>query len=249
MTISATATPRSVDGNDRLLYKASGVAGFALGLLFVVELGLGLALGKLPGSSGLAWLSFVNDKSGAWSALIYVTVISDLLFVFVYVSLYSALRSVNRALTLIAIVLAVFGTVLDEVIANANFASLLALGGQYTGAGTAAQRAADVAAANYGAALLSSHLEAVFAFVIPGAALVAIGVAMLHSPFGRRVAYLGIAAGVFDALQVTHVDLVALVNTVLQAVWFVLVGRCLYSRYTAPAPVAEAEPAQDPLSV
>jgi hypothetical protein len=248
MTIKATM-PTAVDVNEKWLYKASGIFGFALGLLFIIELGLGVALGKLPGSSGLAWLSFVNDKSGSWSALIYVTVISDLLFLFVYLSLYSALRSVSRGLMLIAAVCAVFGTVLDEVIANANFASLLTLGGQYAGAGTAAQRAADVAAADYGAALLSSHLEEIFAFVIPGVALVLIGIVMLRSPFGRRVAYLGIAAGVFDLLQVTHWDLVALINTVLQAIWFVLVGRCLYFRYAAPAPAVPAGLSEDFLSV
>ena len=249
MTINAIGIPRSIDGNDKWLYKTAGICAFTVSVLFIIELCLGLALGKLPASSGLAWLSFVNDKSGAWSALIYVTVLSDLLFLFVYASLYSALRSVSQGLMLIATAWAIFGTILDEVIANANFASLLTLGGQYQGAGTAAQRAADVASADYAAALLSSHLEAVFAFVIPGVALVLIGLVMLRSPFGRRIAYLGIAAGVFDLLQVTHVDLIALLNTVLQLVWFALVGRCLCSRYAAPTPVAPAELAEDPLTV
>ena len=250
-TNQATSMPISiaVDVNDKWLYRAAGIFAWALTLVFVIELGLGVALGKLPGSSGLAWLSFVNAKSGAWSAIIYVTLISDLLFLMVYSALYLALRSVSRGLMLIATVLAILGTVLDEVISNANFGSLLTLGSQYSGAGTAAQRAADVAAADYAAAMLSSRLEGLFAFVIPAVALVLIGIVMLRSPFGRRTAYVGIAAGVFDLLQITGWDLAALFNTVLQAVFFALVGRCLYSRYAAPAPAVPADLSEDPLSV
>ena len=250
-TNQATSMPISiaVDVNDKWLYRAAGIFAWALTLVFVIELGLGVALGKLPGSSGLAWLSFVNAKSGAWSAIIYVTLISDLLFLMVYSALYLALRSVSRGLMLIATVLAILGTVLDEVISNANFGSLLTLGSQYSGAGTAAQRAADVAAADYAAAMLSSRLEGLFAFVIPAVALVLIGIVMLRSPFGRRTAYVGIAAGVFDLLQITGWDLAALFNTVLQAVFFALVGRCLYSCYAAPAPAVPADLSEDPLSV
>jgi hypothetical protein len=241
MTINATSTPKAIDVTDKWLYKAGGIFAYALSLLFIIELGLGVVLGKLPGSSGLAWLSFVNDKSGAWSAIIYVTVVSDLLFLLVYLSLYTALRSVSKGLMLIATVWAIFGTVLDEVIANANFGSLLTLGGQYAAAGTPAQRAADVAAADYSAALLSSRLESIFAFVIPAVAIMLIGIVMLRSPFGRRIAYLGIAAGFFDLVQMTGWDLAALLSTVLQAIWFALVGRCLYLRYAAPTPVAPVE--------
>ncbi len=251
MTTKGTSTPRAIDLNDKSLYKAGGIFAYAVSLLFILEIALGVALGKLPGSSGLAWLSFVNDKSGDWSALIYVTVVGDLLFLLVYLSLYSALRSVSRGLILVATVWAVFGTVLDEVISNANFASLLTLGGQYAGAGTTAQRAADVAAADYAAALLSSRLESIFAFVIPAVAIILIGIVMLRSPFGRRIAYLGMAAGFFDLLQITGWDLAALLSTVLQAIWFGLIGRCLYFRYAAPAPapLVPTELSDSPLSV
>lgn len=249
MTTKAASQPTAIDVNEEWLYKAAGISGFALSLLLIIELGLGIALGKLPGDSGLDWLSSVNDKSGVWSALIYVMVISDLLFLFMYMSLYSALRSVSRGLMLIATVWAVFGTVLDEVIANANFGSLLTLGSQYARAGTAAQRTADVAGADYAAALLGSRLESIFAFVIPGIALALIGIVMLRSPFGKRIAYLGIAAGVFDLLQVTGWGLAALLGIVLQAIWIMLVGRCLYLRYAAPAPVVPTGLSEEPLSV
>jgi hypothetical protein len=251
MTVKDTSMPGAIDGNDKWLYKAAGFFAFGIGLLFVVEIILGVALGKLPGDSGPDWISFVNDKSKAWTGIIYLTIVIDLLFLGVYVTLYSALRSVNRGLILIATVLAVFGTVLDEVIANANFASLLTLGSQYASAGTAAQRAADVAAADYAASLLSTRLESIFAFIIPAVAIVLISIVMLRSPFGKRTAYLGIAAGIFDAISMTGWDLPSLLSTVLQAVWFVLLGRTLLMRYAAPAPVAVAttELSGDPLSV
>ncbi len=248
---SNTPVPIGIDLNDRRLYKAAGICAWGLPLMLVIEVVLGVSVGSLPGSSGLAWLTFVNAKSGTWSAIIYVTLIADVLFLVAYSALYVALRPVNRGLMLIATVLAILGTVLDEAIANANSGSLLTLGSQYSGAGTAAQRAADVAAADYAASMLSSQLEGFFIFVVPGIALVLIGIVMLRSPFGRRTAYVGIAAGVFDLVQITGWDLSALLTIVLEAVFFALVGRTLYSRYARPAAVVPAEPelTEDPLSV
>ena len=53
-TNQATSMPISiaVDVNDKWLYRAAGIFAWALTLVFVIELGLGVALGKLPGSSG-----------------------------------------------------------------------------------------------------------------------------------------------------------------------------------------------------
>jgi hypothetical protein len=242
--------PMGIDVNDKWLYKAAGIAAYAISLIFIIEIGLGVYLGKLPGSSGLAWLSYVNAKNGAWSALIAVTVISDLLSFLVYLSLYTALRPVSRGLILAGTILACFGSLLDEVTANANFASLLTLGHQYAAAGTAAQRAADVAAADYATAMLGSWLESIFAFAIPAVAFMLIGIVMLRSPFGKRIAYVAIAAGVFDLISASGWGLATLLNTVLQAIFFVLVGRSLYFRYAAPAPVVPTEQlSENPLGV
>jgi hypothetical protein len=248
MTMNATGTPVAIDRNDKWLYKAGGVFAFVATLVFIIEVVLGLALGKLPNSNGLDWLTSVNDKGTAWSAIIYVTLIGDLAFLFVYPVLYIALRPVGRGLMLMATIWAVFGVILDEVISNANFGSLIFLGGKYA-TGTASQRTADVAAADYAAAILGSRIESIFSFVIPGVALILIGIVMLRSPFGRRIAYLGIAAGFFDLIQITGWDLAALFNTVLQAVFFAVVGRHLYFRYAKPAAELPAELAEDPLSV
>jgi hypothetical protein len=238
-----------IDVNDRWPYKAAGIAAYAISLIFITEIGLGAYLGKFPGSSGLAWLSYVDEKSGAWSALIAVTVISDLLFFLVYLSLYTALRPVSRGLILAGTILACLGSLLDEVTVNVNFASLLTLGHQYAAAGTAAQRAADVAAADYATAMLGSWLESIFAYAIPAVAFVLIGIVMLRSPFGKRIAYVGIAAGVFGLVSISGWDLVALLYTVLQVVWLLLVGRFLYFRYATPAPVVPAELPEESLSI
>ena len=249
MTTEADSTPMAIDASDKWLYKAGGIFACVLSLVFIVEIGLGAYLGTFPTYSGLAWMSFVNEKSGALSAIIAVGVILDILYLLVNLSLYTALRSVSRGLVLIATVLACLGNVLDLVFGNANFGSLLTLGGQYAAAGSAAQRTADVAAADYAAAMLNSWVETVFGFVIPAVALVLMGIVMLRSPFGKRIGYLGIAAGVFGLIQISGWSLAAFLNLVLQVIWLMLVGRCLYLRYAAPAPVMSTELSEKPLTV
>jgi hypothetical protein len=168
-----------------------------------------------------------------------VTLVSDLIFLILSVALYAALRKVNGTLMLIATVWASLALVLDEAVSNTSLGSLVTLAGRYA-TGTAAQRAADVAAAGYPASIWSSKLDSIYLAVIPAIALVLIGLVMRHSTFGKRTAYLGIAAGVFGALTISGWAPSVLLNTVLEAIWLVLVGRCLYFRYAAAAAAAPA---------
>ncbi len=247
MATEASSTSRVIGVSDRWLYKAGGIFAFVVALLFIVDLVLYTYVGKQP-SSDAAWLPYINGKSGAWWAIVTVGLICDLSLLILNLSLYVALRPLHRGLMLIATAWACLSNVLAETVTNTSTTSLLTLGSHYA-AGTAAQRAADVTAADYGAAILSSRLETIYLTVLPAVALVLVSIVMLRSPFGRRTAYLGIAAGAFGLISISGWNLAVLLNTVLEAVWLVRVGRSLYFRYAAPAPVVLAETPEESVSV
>ena len=247
MTTEVTSTSRTIGINDSWLYKVAGILAFVVAILFIVDLGLYVYVGKQP-TSGAAWLPYINGKSGAWWAIVTVGLVCDLCLLITNVTLYVALRPVHKGLALIATVWALLSIVLQETVVEPSLSTMLTLGGHYATA-TAAQRPADVAAASYGAAIISSRLDTVYFTVLPAVALVLICIVMLRSPFGRRVAYLGIVAGAFGVISISGWSLAVLLNTVLEAVWLVFVGRRLYFRYAAPAPVVPAETQAEAVSI
>lgn len=230
----------TVGVSDKWLYKAGGVAAYCAGLIYIASIVLYAYAGKMP-TTGAAWLPFISAKSGTWSAIIALNVISDILFLLVNVALFAALRRINQWLALLGTLTACVSVVFDETVTNTNLMSLHVLSGQYASAGTDAQRAAAAAAANYGAAVLGSWLDLVFTTIIPAIPILLLSIVMLRSRFGKGLARLGIAAGIFGLLAVTGFQLGSTLSTVLTAIWAVFVGRCLCFRYAVPVPTAPTE--------
>ena len=188
-----------------------------------------------PPAGGEAWLEYSTGKTGAWSAILALSVVTDLLFVPFGLALYLALRAINRDVMLVATAFVLLFVVLDLAVTWTNYAALIALGDAYSAATTDAQRATYIAAASYPSAVLKSTLEGVYSIVTLGIGILMIGVVMRGSVFGRAAAYLGIATGtlaivsVVGALVVSAVSTVVILASVLTTVWALLVGYRLYA--------------------
>ena len=95
-----TINTATVGVSDKWLYKAGGVAAYCAGLIYIASIVLYAYVGKMP-TTGAAWLPFISAKSGTWSAIIALNVISDILFLLVNVALFAALRRINQWLALL----------------------------------------------------------------------------------------------------------------------------------------------------
>jgi hypothetical protein len=239
MATEVTSASRTIGVNDRWLYKVGGVSALVVAVIFIVDLVLYSIAGKMP-SLGAAWLPYINGKSGAWEAIVSVGVVSDLGLLVLNLSLYTALRPLNRALTLIALAWAALSVVFNETIINLPTNSLIALARSYATAGTAAQRTAEAAAADAAVATITSRMDMIFISVVPSVAVILFSIVMMRSNFGKRIAYLGFAASTFGIISAAGWDLAVLINTILQVIWLVLVARILYFRYAASTSVVPA---------
>ena len=234
-------TSKTVTADDKWLYKVGGVAALVLGVTFIVTILMYIYVGKLP-SGGAEWLKYIDGKKTAWSVILVLSVLTDLLFVPVALSLYAALREVHRGVMLLGTSLIGLFLVLDLSVNWSNYMSLISLGGSYSAATSEAQRAAYATAANYPSAILQSRLESFYSIGILSLAILLISIVMLNGAFGRRTAYLGIATGVLGIISIGGWSVTVLLNTVLAAIWILLVARKLYFHYAAePLSAPEAE--------
>src|SRR5262249_38316433 len=145
-------------------YRVGGISALVLGVAYAVIFSLFAHVGAPP-SVGADWLEYLEGKTKVWWAILALSVLTDVLFLPVALSLYFALKRVNQGAMLLGTALMVVFVVLDLAVTWTNYASLLTLSALHSSATTDAQRAAYVAAATYASAVLSSRIEVFYAIV------------------------------------------------------------------------------------
>jgi hypothetical protein len=217
------------DVDRRSLYRAAAAAAVVVAVLYVVITALYVSAGPVP-SEPEALLTYLAGHEPAWWAIVWLSVFTDVLYVPVAAALYVALASLSRNAMLAGAGLLVLFVVLDLAITWPNYAALISLGVDHAAAAGEAQRAGVVASASYPAAILDSSLLAAYIILVPGLGVLAIGLVMLGSSFGRIAAYLGIGTGVAGIAAVVGpvvydpLGAIAILAAVLTLIWFAVVG-------------------------
>jgi hypothetical protein len=216
------------DADERWLYRWGGLSALLLSLGYLLTIPLYVAVGAPP-HGGEARLEYLVGKTTAWWAILGLSVFTDLLFLPVALALYRALRSVNKNAMVFATTLVGLFVVLDLAVTWTNYAALITLSEGY-GTATALQRAADVGAATYAAAVLDSSLEAIYSILILSIGILVTSLVMRRGVFGRGTAYVGVVTGVGGIVAVVGpyfasvLSVMIVVVSALTTLWIVLVG-------------------------
>ncbi len=223
----------TVDPDGKWLYRVGGISALVLGIAYIITIPLYIHAGAQP-SGGEAWLKYLALNTTVWWAILGLSVLTDLLFVPVALSLYLALKGVNRNAMLLATAFVGLFIVLDLAVTWSNYASLITLSGHYAAATNDAQRAAYVAAATYASAVLASSLEAVYSILVLSFGILMIGLVMLKGIFRKSTAYLGLVTGILGIVSVagpffvSTLSVTIIITSVLTTIWVLFVGYRLY---------------------
>ena len=223
----------AVDPDGKWLYRVGGISALVLGIAYIITIPLYAHVGAPP-SGGEARLKYLALNTTVWWAILGLSVLTDFLFVPVALSLYLALKGVNRNAMLVATAFVGLFIVLDLAVTWPNYASLITLSGHYAAATNDAQRAVYVAAATYASAVLESSLEAVYSIMVLSFGILLIGLVMLKGIFSKITAYLGLVTGILGIVSVAGLFFVStlsvtiIITSVLTTVWVLFVGYRLY---------------------
>jgi hypothetical protein len=171
-----------------------------------------------------------------WWIIVGLSVLTDLLYVPVALSLYLALKEVNRNAMLLATAFVGLFIVLDLAVTWTNEAALITLSGNYAAAANEVQRAAYVAAADYASVVLASHLAPVYAIAILSFAVLIIGGVMLKGGFSRTAGYLALATGILGIASIAGWMVTIILNAALITVWILIVAYRLWRLGARQAP-------------
>jgi hypothetical protein len=222
------------DSRGKGLYRTGGISALLLGLGYVVTIPLYAYAGAPPSGDGGTWLTYLVGKTTVWWVILGLSVLTDLLFVPVALTLYLALKGADRNAMLVGTAFVGLFVVLDLAVTWPNFASLIALAGKYAAATSDAQRTAYVAAADYASTVLGSRLEAVYSIAVLSVGILLIGLVMRKAIFGNITAYVGVVTGLLGIISVAGSFFVStssvgiILTSVLTTIWVLLVGFRLY---------------------
>ncbi len=223
----------TVDLDAKWLYRVGGISALTLSMGYIIIMALYVPTGAPP--SGVeARLIYLARNTTLWWAILSLSVLTDLLFVPVALSLYFALKGINRNAMLLAISCVGLFVVLDLAVTWTNYAALISLSSSYAAATSDAQRAVFVAAANYPSAILASPLLGIYAIVILAVGMLIIGLVMLKGIFNRSTAYLAIVSGVLAIVSVTgplfisSLGMAIIIASMFTTIWSFFAGYRLY---------------------
>jgi hypothetical protein len=221
------------DPDSKWLFRAGGVSGIALGIGYIAIIAVYVITGAPP--KGVEErLSHLAGHTAAWWWILWLSVLTDLLFVPLALALYTALKDVSRSLMLLAVSCIALFVVLDLEITWTNYAALIMLSGKYANAASAAEKTAVVAIATAPAIILESGLLFVYNSLTLAIGILLAGFVMLRGSFGKAAAYLGIGTGALGTVAVVGSFFVKFLGSLiilvslLTMVWAMIAGFRLY---------------------
>ncbi|NPV91032.1 MAG: DUF4386 family protein [Firmicutes bacterium] len=216
----------STDLNKSGLYRAGGVSALVLGISYIIITVLYVIGGALPGGVE-EWLRHLAGHTDEWWSILGLSVLTDVLFLPVGWSIYTALKELDKNAAFAGVSFLVLFVVLDMAVTWPNYAALIDLGRKYAAAVDDSQRLALVAAATE---VLSSKLFGIYTILMPSLGILIIGTVMLKGIFGKAAGFLGIVTGIIGIVSavgpffVSFLGMAVVITSVLTLTWLLLVG-------------------------
>lgn len=213
------------------LYRLAGYSGIAIAVSYVfITAGFVTSGVPLP-KGGEAWVTYMAGKSGIWWGIIWLSIITDILYLPVAAGLYRLLKNVHKGLLLTAGALYALFVVLELSITYANFPVIVESVNGYGLATSEAQKALYLSTIEYASHVFQTPVAPFYTIFIPSAAVILFSVVMLKSgKFNKSIAYIGMLSGTLNALSVvggwfsSNIGQVVVVGSVLALVWKFAVG-------------------------
>ena len=218
-----------VDPDGRWLYRVGGIAALIFGIGYIIIMALYVPMGAPPNGVE-ARLAYMAGHTTAWWSILGLSVLTDFLLVPIALSLYLALRGINRNAMLLAAVFTGLFIILDLALTWTNYAVLIPLSGSYASTSIDAQKAAVVAAATYPTTVLESDLLFVYNTFTLSIGILLTGLVMLKGVFNKVTAYLGLATGFFGIVAVAGpfiiraLESAIILASALTTIWVLLVS-------------------------
>lgn len=209
----------------------AGLSGIAIAIGYVVISVLFAVSGQPLPRDAASWLAYLDGKETLWWVIIWLSIITDILYLPVAIGLHDALKGAMRGAALVSAALFSLFVLLELSITWSKYPALLDLVGRHREAVGAEAPLVLQAAIEAVSAEFQTPVTAFYMIFVPSAAIIIASVAMLRTgAFGRITAIIGLASGVCNAISslgrylYEPLEKLVLPGSFLSLFWFLGVG-------------------------
>lgn len=224
---------KAVTGPDpswKDLYRAGGISGLLVGVIYIGALILIFTTPSPPTSGGVATLEYIAAHRSLYIFKQILWLSPSVLALVVFLALYPALKHVNKSYAATGAVLGIASWALSLAwpTTGEGAPTLVALSDSYAAATTAAERTAFATAAEV---LIAIEAIPTIIGVLQTVGILIISLVMIGGVFPKWVAYLGVVTGAIGIVSEALISVLGIVYAIyggLVIVWFFVIGWQLY---------------------
>jgi hypothetical protein len=217
-----------LESQKRLLFLLGGVSAFVLVMGYLSTFPLYAMVGGSPPAEILSRLQYFASSSTSWWIILSIMVITDLLYIPIFYSLFHSMNQKNKHWMLLASTFIGLFIILDISITWTAYSVLLTAGKDFINTVSEVQKEGIIAAASYATELLNSPLIGIFAIVFPAIGELITSVLLVRDQ--EKVAgYWGIITGLSGIAYIgsyinQSLEPLRIVNALFVTVWFIFIG-------------------------
>ena len=250
MNASRSAEGQGDSFHARML-RWAGLSGIAIAIGYVaISIGFALSGQPLPRNAA-AWVSYLDGKEPIWWMIIWLSIITDILYLPVALGLHDAMKGSMRGAMLVSAALFSLFVLLELSITWSKYPALLELVRRHRDAVDTDARQALLAAIEAVSTEFQTPVTAFYMILIPSLAVIIASVAMLRTrAFGRVTAIIGMVSGLCNAISslgrylYEPLEKLVLPGSFLALFWFLGVGIRLIRNGRAASDHDERSPAR-----
>jgi hypothetical protein len=218
------------DPSWRLLYRIGGVSAWIFVAMTVAAIALAIATPPPPTAGGTATLSYIAAHRTLYIVYQQLWLVPGLFAMVTYLSLYPALKNLDKSLAALGAVVGGSAWALSLAIPTTTTGApaLVYLSDQFTATADPARRAVFTTAAE---TLIAQNRTTVVVGPLMAVGMLIVSIVMLKGVFPKAVAYLGVATGVLgicaEALRMVFEGFYVFYGVFLP-IWMGAVGWNLY---------------------
>lgn len=209
----------------------AGVSGImvAIGYL-IISICFAISGFPLP-SDGEAWIRYLDGKIELWTVIIWLSIITDILYLIIAFGFINFFKTKNRFWVIIASILFALFVVLELSGTWSLYPTIIELYKNYTYSDSPASQSIYLGAIEYSSTHFQTTANSFYAIVLPSLGVIIYCLVMLNNNnFGKTIPIIGLFSGfcniisVFGGLVYEPLKILIMPGSFLQLFWFLGFG-------------------------
>lgn len=184
-------------------FRIAGYSGIVISIAYVFNTIVYTISGFPLPESATDWVVYLEGKTTLWWCIIWLSIITNILYLPFAYGLYECLKKTHKTLMMIAGGLFTLFVFLELAITWTNYPTIIGLFHKYLLAGTGVEKERILSAIEYASASFQTPATGFYFIVIPALAAIIVSLALLKSKVvGKMLPWIGIISGVCNIISV-----------------------------------------------